>query len=134
MRFKPGGAGSCARQPMKKINFLPIILALFFFSVFAATTSSSFSGERDAALSFSKDVAPIFYKNCISCHRQGEIAPMSLVTYKEIRPWAKAIREKVIAHEMPPWHADPRVGHWANDRRMSQKEIDTIVAWVDAGA
>jgi hypothetical protein len=59
---------------------------------------------------------------------------MSLVTYKEIRPWARAIREKVLTREMPPWHADSRYGQWANDRRMSQKEIDTIVSWIDAGA
>ena len=59
---------------------------------------------------------------------------MSLVSYKEVRPWAKSIREKVVTRAMPPWHSDPAVGHWANDRRMTRKEIDTIVAWVDAGA
>jgi hypothetical protein len=59
---------------------------------------------------------------------------MSLVTYKETRPWAKAIREKVLNRQMPPWHADSQHGRWANDRRMTQKEIDTIVAWIDSGA
>lgn len=87
-----------------------------------------------AAPTFSKDVAPIFVKNCMSCHRPGEIAPMSLMTYKEVRPWAKAIREKVARRDMPPWHADPAHGEWTNDRRMLQKEIDTIIAWVDGGA
>ena len=119
---------------MKKIFFLPALLALFFCLMFADGTQSSASVERGAALTFTKDIAPIIYKNCASCHRQGEIAPMSLVDYKEIRPWAKAIREKVITREMPPWHPDPGFGHWSNDRRMSQKEIDAIVAWVDAGA
>jgi hypothetical protein len=72
------------------------VLGLLFCFALAYSAPSNVSGEKRAALTFSKDVAPIFYKNCISCHRQGEIAPMSLVTYKEVRPWAKAIREKVI--------------------------------------
>ncbi len=113
---------------MKKICFVTAL----FFTCFVL--SSSASDKRTAVTTFSKDVAPIFYKNCMSCHRQGEIAPMSLVTYKEVRPWAKSIREKVLTRTMPPWHADPGVGHWANDRRMSQEEIDTIVRWVDQGA
>ncbi len=77
---------------------------------------------------------PIFYKSCAGCHRPGEIAPMSLLTYKDARPWAKAIREKVVSRQMPPWHADPRHGEWRNDRRISQEAIDTIVSWVDSGA
>ncbi|MBS1811116.1 MAG: hypothetical protein JST84_23335, partial [Acidobacteria bacterium] len=80
------------------------------------------------------DIAPIFFKNCAECHRPGEIAPMSLMSYKEVRPWAKAIREKVVNREMPPWHADPHVGQWANDRRLTDAEIKTVVAWVDGGA
>jgi hypothetical protein len=119
---------------VKKIRVLLSVSGLLFCFVLSHGASSHASGEKPAALTFNKDVAPIFYKNCVGCHRQGEIAPMSLVTYKEIRPWARAIREKVITRAMPPWHADAAVGHWANDRRMSQKEIDTIVAWVDAGA
>ncbi|MGA9768991.1 MAG: cytochrome c [Blastocatellia bacterium] len=119
---------------MKKRFFLTTLSALFFCLMFADSQSSSASVERGAGLTFTKDIAPIIYKNCSSCHRQGEIAPMSLVDYKEIRPWAKAIREKVITREMPPWHPDPGFGHWSNDRRMSQKEIDTLVAWVDSGA
>jgi hypothetical protein len=114
-------------------------LRLFFLCaglVVAATLAlpADASGDKQTGLTFSKDVAPIFYKNCVSCHRAGEIAPMSLITYKEIRPWAKAIREKVATRQMPPWHADPQHGSWSNDRRMSQKDIDTIVAWVDGGA
>jgi hypothetical protein len=83
---------------------------------------------------FSRDVAPIMLKNCAACHRPGEIAPMSLLNYKEVRPWARAIREKVVSREMPPWHADPKYGEWANDRRLSQSDIDTIAKWVDGGA
>lgn len=119
---------------MKKLCFVSILLALFFCFAIADSPSSEAAGDKSASLTFSKDIAPIFFKNCISCHRQGEIAPMSLVTYKEVRPWAKAIREKIITREMPPWHPDPTFGHWTNDRRMSQKEIDSIVAWIDAGA
>jgi mono/diheme cytochrome c family protein len=85
-------------------------------------------------VTFTKDVAPIFYQHCAACHRPGEIAPMSLLNYKETRPWAKAIREKVATRQMPPWHADPAYGQFKNDRRLSPKEIDTIVAWVDGGA
>jgi hypothetical protein len=87
-----------------------------------------------AAPTFTKDVAPIFYKNCTECHRPGEIAPMSLLSYKDARPWLKSIREKVSGHAMPPWLADPNIGHFANDRRLAQKDIDTIVAWIDGGA
>lgn len=83
---------------------------------------------------FSKDVAPIFYTACAECHRPGEAAPFSVLNYKEVRPWAKSIKEKVVNREMPPWHADPRVGQWANDTRLTQAEIDTIVAWVEGGA
>jgi hypothetical protein len=84
---------------------------------------------------FSKDVAPILFKNCVLCHRTGEIAPMSLLTYDEARPWAKAIKSKVLAREMPPWPADPRYGRkFKNDRRLTQPDIDTIVRWVDTGA
>ena len=85
-------------------------------------------------VTFTKDVAPIFYKNCTGCHRPGEIAPMSLLTYNDARPWAKSIREKVANRDMPPWHADPKYGEWRNDRRISQEAINTILAWVNTGA
>lgn len=87
-----------------------------------------------AAVTFSKDVAPIFFKNCVDCHRPGEIAPMSLLSYKEARPWARSIRDKVSKRQMPPWDADPHYGQFSNDRRLSQQDLDTIIAWVDQGA
>src|ERR1700676_4179411 len=86
-----------------------------------------------AAPTFTKDVAPIFYKNCVSCHRPGEIAPMSLLDYQSARPWAKAIREAVATRKMPPWFADPGYGHFSNDTRLKETEIATIKAWVDGG-
>ncbi len=86
------------------------------------------------APTFNKDVLPILQKNCQGCHRPGEIAPMSLLTYTEARPWAKAIKVAVVNQKMPPWFADARYGHFANDRRLSQSDIDTLVAWADRGA
>ena len=83
---------------------------------------------------FSKDVAPILFKNCTHCHRPGEVAPMSLLTYKDARPWAKAIHAAVLTGVMPPWHADPAHGEFANDRRLSEADKNTIAAWVAAGA
>jgi hypothetical protein len=83
---------------------------------------------------FARDVAPLLYKNCTSCHRSGEIAPMPLVSYQEVRPWAKSIKSKVMSREMPPWGADPRHGIFKDDRSLSDAAIDTIVRWVDAGA
>jgi len=83
---------------------------------------------------FSKDVAPILYKNCVECHRPAAMAPMSLVTYEDARPWARAIRQKVVARQMPPWGADPAIGTFSNDVSLRQAEIDTIAAWVDGGA
>ena len=85
---------------------------------------------------FAKDVAPILQEKCQECHHKGSMAPMSLVTYEETRPWAKAIRERVITHQMPPWHIDTTVGvrKFKNDMSLSQEQIDTIARWVDAGA
>jgi hypothetical protein len=89
---------------------------------------------RAAAPTFAKDVAPIFHAKCATCHRPGEVAPMSLITYRDARPWAAAIREKVVARVMPPWHADRQYGEFRNDTSLSQAEIDTIAAWASAGA
>jgi hypothetical protein len=88
------------------------------------------------AVTFTKDVAPILQEKCQECHHAGSMAPMSLVTYAEARPWAKAIRERVITRQMPPWHIDPTVGvqQFKNDMSLSQAQIDTIVRWVDQGS
>jgi mono/diheme cytochrome c family protein len=116
-----------------KLSRLAVFGAALCFGA-ALVCSPGASASNPAAPTFNKDVAPILFKNCVSCHRPGEIAPMSLITFKEVRPWAKAIREKVATREMPPWHADQNYGKWENDRRLTQKEIDTVVAWVDGGA
>jgi hypothetical protein len=87
-------------------------------------------------ITFTKDIAPILQAKCQNCHRQGEMAPMSLVTYEETRPWAKAIRERVVTRQMPPWHLDKTVGiqKFQNDISLSDAQIATIAHWVDAGA
>ena len=83
---------------------------------------------------FAKDVAPIFYSKCVECHRPTMFAPMSLITFAEARPWARSIKQRVTARTMPPWGADPAHGVFKNDPRLSEQDIATIVAWVDAGA
>ena len=105
----------------------------------AATLSClviSANGATNRQVTFSKDVAPIFQAKCQECHQPNSIAPMSLITYKEARPWAKSIRERVSTRQMPPWHIDRSVGvqKFKNDMSLSDDELDTIVRWVDDGA
>ena len=88
-----------------------------------------------AVPTFAKDVAPIVFEKCVTCHRPGEVAPMTLLSYEDVRPWAKVIKTKVMGREMPPWGADPEHSlKMRNDRSLSKQQIDTIVAWVDGGA
>jgi hypothetical protein len=105
-------------------------------SLFMMPGQASAQGSRPAqnAPTFSMDVAPVLYKHCTTCHRPGEIAPMSLLTYEQARPWARSIRDNVAKGVMPPWHADPAHGKWLNDRSLTPQEKDVIVRWVDAGA
>src|SRR5215470_18393508 len=121
---------------MRKALLPGLVITVFGLICCLAFSASGAGDAKDASASvtFTKDVAPIFYRNCAQCHRPGEIAPMSLLTYKDARPWARSIREKVATRDMPPWHADPKYGEFSNDRRLSQKDVDTIVAWVDQGA
>ena len=86
------------------------------------------------APTWNKDVAPIVFAHCITCHRAGEVAPMSLTSFSDARPWARGIKAKVVAHEMPPWFADPRYGKFDNKRGLTEAQINTLVAWADAGA
>ena len=85
-------------------------------------------------VNFNRDVASILFKNCVVCHRPNDIAPMSLLTYKDARPWARSIREAVVQRRMPPWHADPKVGDYLNDPRLSDADIATIDTWFRTGA
>jgi mono/diheme cytochrome c family protein len=85
-------------------------------------------------VTYNRDVAPILYKNCVVCHRPNDIAPMSLMTYKDTRPWTRPIRETVVSRKMPPWHIDPKLGPFINDPRLTDAEIATIDSWVRTGA
>jgi hypothetical protein len=112
---------------------LSISVASLAASLIVLTTASANLGAKKE-VTFNKDVAPIFFKNCAECHRANDIAPMPLMTYKEARPWARSIKEKVVTRQMPPWSPDPKYGDFTNDHRLSKTDIDTIVAWVDQGA
>jgi hypothetical protein len=109
------------------------IFALALPLAFGAMASAA-STNGAPTVTFNKEVLPILQAKCQECHRPGEAAPMSLISYTEARPWAKSIKQNVATKKMPPWFADPHVGKFANDRSLSQQEIDTLIAWVDAGA
>ncbi|PWT97075.1 MAG: thiol-disulfide isomerase [Terriglobia bacterium] len=105
------------------------------FLVGSALAVAAFAASNaPVSVTFNKDVLPILQKNCQGCHRPGEVAPMSLLTYSEARPWAKAMKVAVVSQKMPPWFADPQYGHFANDKRLSQADINTLTSWVDNGA
>jgi hypothetical protein len=82
-------------------------------------------------VTFTHDVAPILYQHCVACHHPNDIAPMSLLTYKDARPWAAAIKQAVVTGKMPPWKADPAHGKWSNDARLSDAEKNTLLAWIN---
>lgn len=123
---------------MKSKGKLIVILAAALGAAAMAITVAADSNEGavPAKPTFAKDISRIFQQKCEECHRKGTAAPMSLVSYQEVRPWAKAIRERVITRNMPPWHLDKTVGiqHFQNDRSLTDEQINTIVKWVDSGA
>ena len=92
------------------------------------------AGAVEATPTFTRDVAPILFDNCVSCHRPNHLAPMSLMTYDDVRPWARAVKSKVATREMPPWGAAPGLRTYKNDPSLSEADIATIAAWVDGGA
>ncbi|MEO8027338.1 MAG: cytochrome c [Bryobacteraceae bacterium] len=95
---------------------------------------AAFAASPTATPTFNKDVLPVLQKNCQGCHRPGEAGPMSLLDYKQTRPWAKAIKQSVSTRKMPPWGADPHFGKFQNDRLLSTADIKTLVSWADSGA
>jgi hypothetical protein len=114
---------------------LLVLVGTLGFGLVASGVASAQSAAPASAPTYTKDVAPILFKHCASCHRPGEIGPMSLLSYESTRPWARSIQQKIVSREMPPWAADPATSmKMRNDRSLSQKEIDTVVAWVGAGA
>jgi mono/diheme cytochrome c family protein len=107
------------------------LVAIAFGGLFLQAGQETPSPAKE--VTYNRDVAPILFKNCVKCHRANDIAPMSLMTYKDTRPWARAIREAVVQRKMPPWHADPKVGDFINDPRLTDTEIAAIDAWVRTG-
>src|SRR4030095_961445 len=114
---------------MTRYAFAACLLVLVTIAISDKRTSAA-----DEPVTFNKHVLPILQKNCQSCHRPGQIAPMSLVTFRDARPWARAMKTKVGSRQMPPWFADPKHGTFANDRSLSQRDIDVISKWADGGA
>ena len=108
------------------------IVSLFAVFPLVALCLSAAS-PANTNVTFTHDVAPILYQHCVACHHPNDIAPMSLLTYKDARPWAASIRQAVLSGKMPPWKADPHFGKWSNDPRLSDAEIETIKAWIDGG-
>jgi mono/diheme cytochrome c family protein len=102
----------------------------------AAVPVAAAGQAAQASVTFTKDIAPILQNRCQNCHRPGDMAPMSLVKYEDVRPWVRSIKARVAAREMPPWHIDRNIGiqKFKGDPSLTDKEIATIVAWVDAGA
>ena len=119
---------------MKLLQSTAVFALFVMLPLFAATPATVFG--QDAEVTFTKDVAPILQNSCQTCHREGAIAPMSLMTYAESRPWARAIKDKVSTRTMPPWYIDKNIGvqGFRYDRSLTDDQIATIVAWVDAGA
>jgi mono/diheme cytochrome c family protein len=115
---------------MRSKASVPFIVAVL------ATPLAAAAADGKAAVTFNRDVAPILQQKCQQCHRPGEMAPMSLLSYQEARPWARSMKNKVSRREMPPWFIDRTVGiqRFKNDGSLTDQEIDTIVRWVDAGA
>ena len=104
-------------------------------TVFAAQSNSTQPAPQ-SAVTFTKDIAPILFRSCVVCHRPGSVAPMSLLTYEDARPWARSIRQKVSTREMPPWYIERNVGiqKFKDDRSLTDAEISTITRWIDGGA
>ena len=109
------------------MRFEPLVVGMLSAVACSAATAPP-------PVTFTKDIAPILEKHCQGCHRPGEAAPFSLLTYEQARPWAKAMKEAVRLKKMPPWFADPHYGKFSNDQSMAQKDADAIAAWADSGA
>jgi hypothetical protein len=111
------------------IEVSPVLLSRLFTTAFAFVAVAS-----AASVTFNRDVAPILYQKCTGCHHPNDVAPMSFLEYRTVRPWAKSIREAVLLKRMPPWFADPHSGPFSNDPSLTESEKKTIVQWVDDGA
>src|SRR6185436_17516833 len=107
-----------------------LVMTIFVSGIAAAVPAMA----ADGTPTFTKVVAPIFYKSCIECHRATMFAPMSLTSYEDARPWLRSIKRRVTERTMPPWGADMPHGVLRNDPRLTEQEVQTIVSWIDGGA
>lgn len=121
---------------MRRFIRLAILLCAtgLAFSGLVTAQGQTAASPTASSPTFHKDVEPIIQKECQSCHRPGQIGPMALMSYQQVRPWARAIKDKVLKREMPPWFADPAHGVFANDRSLTRDEMETIARWADMGA
>ena len=112
------------------------VITLLAFTVVATTHIVAAGSERDTDVTFSKDVAPILQRSCENCHRPKGGAPMALISYEDVRPWARSIKNRTGSREMPPWFIDKNIGiqRYKDDPSLSDEEIETIASWVDNGA
>jgi hypothetical protein len=121
-----------------KEKVMRTLAGLVALGALLAVTPAAHAADALSAppVTFSKDVAPILQDKCQACHQPNSIAPMSLITYEETRPWARSIKNRVETRQMPPWHIDRSVGvqKFKNDMSLTDQQISTIVHWVDAGA
>src|SRR4029453_6842865 len=124
---------SCAEILLRRPRMLK---SLRLVAVVPALVVVPASASAQQAVTFTKDIAPILQRSCQSCHRPGQMAPMSLLSFQDVRPWARSIKQRVTDRTMPPWGIDPHVGiqSFKNDPTLRADEIAKIVAWVDAGA
>ena len=114
------------------VRFVAALLVFASPVCFAQSDKAALSSAKP--VTFARDIAPILQNHCQECHRPGQAAPMSLLTYKDARPWARSIATQVARGTMPPWHADPEHGEFLNDRRLNESDKQTIAKWVAAGA
>jgi hypothetical protein len=119
--IKPLGTRAGMLQPISASAILLMAASLTFAAAKPQVT-------------YTKNVAPILNNRCVECHRAGEAAPMAFTSYKEVRPWAKAIKGAILAKKMPPWLADPAHGKWSNERKLTDEEVATITKWIDDGS
>lgn len=118
---------------MRRFGLVGLVVAAAAFFLQPSGTAAQ-APAAASTVTFNKDALPILQKNCQECHRPGEVAPMSFLTYQDVRPYARAIKNAVTIRQMPPWFAEDGYAHYTNDRRLSQADIDTLVAWADRGA
>ena len=111
-------------SPPRKVRCSGIFVTALVMTATVGGGGTSVAAQDE--VTFTRDVAPILYGKCVSCHRPGELAPMALRTFDEVRPWARGIRDKVLSGEMPPWFAESRLGYFKNDPRLTEDEVATL--------